>query len=281
MQKIQKQTYEQERALYALKNAIVEECVFSGPEDGESPLKESNGVQVRSCRFDLRYPLWHATDVLLQDSRLSVLCRAPMWYCRRLSLVNVNIEGVKAVRECAHVHIKNSTLHSEEFGWQCKDIQLEDSHLVSPYAFLHSRNLRIKGLKLGGKYTFQYVKDCVIEDSNLDTKDAFWHSENVTVKNSVIKGEYLGWYSKNLHLINCHIIGTQPLCYCEGLVLENCTTEGCDLAFEYSEVQADIRGHVDSVKNPSYGKVVCDSVGSVIFEDAVRPTEGKVIIRGE
>ena len=56
--------------------------------------------------------------------------------------------------------------------------------------------------------------------------------------------------------------------------------EGTDLAFEYSEVDADIVGNILSVKNPKEGKIVADSVGEVIFEDAVMPVEGQVIVRG-
>ena len=33
-------------------------------------------------------------------------------------------------------------------------------------------------------------------------------------------------------------------------------------------------------KNPKTGKIVADSVGDVIFEDAVIPVEGQVIVRG-
>ena len=87
-----------------------------------------------------------------------------------------------------------------------------------------------------------------LENCNLDTKDAFWHSKNVTVRDSVIKGEYLAWFSENLTLINCKIIGTQPLCYCKNLKLINCTMEDTDLSFEYSEVEADIKGNVVSIK---------------------------------
>ena len=118
-----------------------------------------------------------------------------------------------------------------------------------------------------------------IVDSVLDTKDAFWHSENVTVENSIVKGEYLAWFSKNLTLINCKIIGTQPFCYCENLKLINCTMEDTDLAFEYSDVDADVCGHIISVKNPKSGIITADSVGEVIFEDAVMECNGKVKIR--
>lgn len=43
---------------------------------------------------------------------------------------------------------------------------------------------------------------------------------------SIVKGEYLAWYSENLRLVRCKIIGTQPLCYAKGLVLEDCEMEG-------------------------------------------------------
>ena len=118
-----------------------------------------------------------------------------------------------------------------------------------------------------------------ITDSVLDTKDAFWHSKNVTVKNCVVKGEYLAWFSQGLTLINCRISGTQPLCYCRDLTLIDCEMTGCDLSFEYSDVQASINGHIDSVKNPRSGSITADSIGEVIWEDAVMPCDAQVIVR--
>ena len=106
----------------------------------------------------------------------------------------------------------------------------------------------------------------VIEDSDLDTKDAFWHAKNVTVKNSVLKGEYLAWYSENLTLIGCRIEGTQPFCYCRNLTLIDCEMISCDLAFERSTVQAQVKGHIDSVKNPISGRISADSIGDVILD---------------
>jgi hypothetical protein len=131
-----------------------------------------------------------------------------------------------------------------------------------------------------GKYSFQYMDNLEITDSYLDTKDAFWHSKNVTIKNSVVKGEYLGWFSQGLTLINCKIAGTQPLCYCKDLKLINCEMEDADLAFEYSEVEADVRGYIESVKNPKSGKITADSVGEIVKEDPIMECTGRVIIRG-
>ena len=81
----------------------------------------------------------------------------------------------------------------------------------------------------------------VIRNAVINSKDAFWNTEDVTVYDSEINGEYLGWHSKRLRLVNCKISGTQPLCYATDLVLENCTmADDCDLAFEYSTLQAAI-----------------------------------------
>ncbi len=131
--------------------------------------------------------------------------------------------------------------------------------------------MQINGLDMKGKYSFQYLENAVIENSVLDTKDAFWHSRGVTVKNSVIKGEYLAWYSENLKLINCKIIGTQPLCYAKGLVLENCEMQDTDLSFEYSEVNAQIKGDILSVKNPAGGFIQADSIGEIILDENQLP----------
>ena len=157
---------------------------------------------------------------------------------------------------------------------------LADTSVTAEYLFLDSHDVVLDRVQMKGKYSFQYMENLQIRDSYLDTKDAFWHSKNVTVINSTLKGEYLAWFSENLTLIDCHIIGTQPLCYCKGLKLQNCTMEATDLSFEYSEVEADVRGHVDSIKNPKCGSITVDSVGEIIMtDDVVMPCTGKVHIR--
>ena len=105
--------------------------------------------------------------------------------------------------------------------------------------------------------SFQYCRNIEIRNAVIDTKDAFWNTENVTVYDSVIKGQYLGWHSKNLRLVNCRLSGTQPLCYADGLVLDNCEmADDCDLAFEYSDVNATVNGVIASVKNPRSGVIM-------------------------
>ena len=103
----------------------------------------------------------------------------------------------------------------------------------------------------------------------------------MTVTDSEVDGEYLGWYSEGLTLIRCHIRGTQPLCYCKKLRLIDCTMENCDLAFEYSNVRAVVRGRIDSVKNPHRGRVIADEIGEIITTpDSVYPVRAKIVLRG-
>ena len=98
---------------------------------------------------------------------------------------------------------------------------------------------------------------------------------------SVIDGEYLGWHSRNLRLVRCHIGGTQPLCYVDGLVLEDCTfAPDANLALEYSNVQATIKGHVVSIKNPRSGHIRVDSVGEIIIDQNMKaPGDCKIEVR--
>ena len=276
---IKDQCFDEERSLYALDQGDVLDCVFAGPADGESVLKEARDVSLERCDFSLRYPLWHVRGFKLKDCKMDELTRAAIWYAEDGDIRDSVLGGIKAVRECKDIHIRGCEITSLEFGWKSSGVTLEDSSIMAEYLFLDSRDVVLDRVKMKGKYSFQYMENLTIRDSVLDTKDAFWHSKNVTVVNSVVKGEYLGWFSEGLTLINCAISGTQPLCYCKDLKLVDCTMEGTDLSFEYSDVEATVKGHIHSVKNPRSGSITADSVGEVIMEGAVMECTGKVIIR--
>lgn len=281
MKTISNQTFEQERALYNISDTLVTNCKFEGEADGESALKECHDIKVDNCSFSLRYPLWHARNFELLDSNFTDTCRAPLWYCDTGKISNIKIYGVKALRECSNIDITNSYFESEEFGWKCSDIKMSNSKVVAFYLFLDSKNIELDHFELKGKYSFQYVENLSIKDSYLDTKDAFWHSKNVVVKDTVIKGEYLAWFSEGLTLINCKIIGTQPFCYCKNLKIVNCEMIDCDLSFEYSEVEADIIGHIDSIKNPKSGNITVDSVGEIITSGSIMESKANINIKNK
>ncbi len=274
---VEGQTYGEERALYALSHAIVRNCIFDGPADGESALKEANDITVEHCDFRLRYPLWHVRGGFMQSCTLTDTCRAALWYASDMTIDESALWGIKALRECARMTLSGCTVKSAEFGWLCHDLRLKECGISGEYPFFMTRGLCADELKLTGKYSFQYVENCTIENSFLDTKDAFWHAKHITVTDSTIRGEYLGWYSEDLTLVRCHIIGTQPLCYCRNLTLIDCTMEGCDLAFENSEVTATVTGRIDSIRSPAAGHIVAGEIGAIIRDHAIVDGLGCVI----
>ncbi len=276
---IKNREFEEERALYGVKDVVLEHCAFRGDADGESALKESCGVIAETCEFALRYPLWHAQNVCLSHVTMTETCRAPLWYDKDVCVRDSKLYGTKAVRECRNVLIENTDIRSEEFGWFSSDICVKNTAFEGMYAFLHAENLTAQNLNFTGKYSFQYLKNATFHHCTFKTKDAFWHAENVTVYDSVIEGEYLGWYAQGLRLVRCHIKGTQPLCYAKGLLLEDCTMEGCDLAFEKSDVDASLHGHVESIKAPASGRITVDSVGEILPENDGTHGEAQILIR--
>ena len=183
------------------------------------------------------------------------------------------------MRECSDVRMEDSEIISPEFGWSVRGMQMKNCRAGSEYFMMRSDHLRFDHVSLTGKYSFQYITDAVFTNCDFDTKDAFWHAKNVLVKDSTIKGEYLAWYCENVTFDNCTIIGTQPLCYCKGLKLINCRMEQADLAFEKSDVDAEITTAVLSIKNPKSGTITVPGADEIIMDDP--NAMGKVLISGK
>lgn len=257
----------EERALYAIDGARIVDCSFDGEEDGESALKEGRNIECERVFFNLRYPLWHDEGVKIINSEMTELCRAALWYSCDIDIVDSKLHGIKALRECRDIRISGCNVKSVEFGWFSHNLEINNSSFEGEYFMLQATGLDMKDSTLKGKYSFQYIENSTFENCTFDTKDAFWHAKNIVVKNSIVKGEYLAWYSENITFENCTIIGTQPLCYCKGLKLVNCTMIDCDLSFEKSDVEADIVGEITSVKNVYSGYVVADGIGEIITDD--------------
>lgn len=276
---IRNRSFDEERALYGLVNATLEHVRFAGAADGESALKECRNIAVSDATFELRYPLWHTTGVGLSNALFAETCRAALWYTSDAHIRNSRLLGIKALRECENVVIDASEVRSEEFGWSSRNVTVRGGSIESEYAFFHARDLRLENVRFSGKYSFQYVENLVIEGGTFDTKDAFWHARNVTVRNATLKGEYLGWYSEGLTLVNCRIEGTQPFVHCRNLTVVDCEMVGCDLAFEESDVQATVRGHVDSIRDPRSGRIEVGSVGEVVH-DTVSGCGARIVVTG-
>ena len=264
-------TFDEERALYNIEDSTVTDCIFDGPADGESALKECSRITVENCDFRLRYPFWHVTDGHVKNCKMSDTCRAALWYDQNMVIEDSVLGGIKALRECHDITMKNCEIVSEEFGWRCSGLKIENCTLTSMYPFFECKEAEFDKLTLNGKYSFQYLENAHLRNCELRTKDAFWHCKNVTVEDSHVQGEYLAWYSENLKLVRCKIVGTQPLCYCKGLILEDCEMVDADFAFENSEVEATVNSHIISVKNPISGFIKAESIGEIILDTKREP----------
>ena len=275
MKLIENQTFEQERALYNSRGRIIKNCSFDGPADGESALKECAQTQAVRCFFNLRYPLWHNRGLKINNSEMTPLCRAALWYSKDIEITDTRLHGIKALRECSDIKMSGCDIISPEFGWSVNNLDMRDCSAQSEYFMLRSAGLHFQNVRMQGKYSFQYIEDSVFENCVFDTKDAFWHAKNVIIRNSTVKGEYLAWYCQNVTFENCTIIGTQPLCYCKKLKLINCRMENADLAFERSDVQANITSAVLSIKNPLSGRIIVKEVKEIIRD--IPQAKGEII----
>ena len=267
MEKIIGKEFGGERPLYCMKDLYLEDVIIHA---GESALKETANITAVKCRFEGKYPLWECDGFVVRDSILTVGARSGLWYSRNGELYDTIIDAPKTFRRMDGIKMRNCWIPggSETF-WDCSNIDVEDCVIErADYVFMHCENIRLENVKLQGNYGFQYAKNVEIHNSILNSKDSFWEAENVEVYDSVINGEYLAWYSKDVKLVRCHITETQPLCYCDGLVLEDCTFgEDCDRVFEDSDVRATIIGNVTNIKNPKSGHIVLDKLGSLTVDE--------------
>ena len=267
MKILNNQIFDEERALYGIRDTKIINCRFDGPADGESAFKECRNVEASDCYFNLRYPFWHDAGVGIENCHLTEGCRAALWYSEDVIIRNTKLHGIKALRECETVDMAGCDVISPEFGWRSRNVKMADVSVTGEYFMFEAKRLAFSDVRLKGKYSFQYIEDSVFENCDFDTKDAFWHAKNITVRNCTLKGEYLAWYCENVTFENCTIIGTQPLCYCKGLKLVNCKMVDTDLSFEKSQVEATLTAPIVSIKNPLSGTVSVPAVGELIFDN--------------
>ena len=268
-----------ERALFQAHDLRISETLFA---DGESPLKHSYNIELYHSTFRWKYPLWYSKNIVLNDCVLEDTARAGIWYTEDLDADSVIIAAPKNFRRSKNLRLKNVTFYNAaETLWECSDVTIEGVRAKGDYFAMNSSNLTVKDFELDGNYGFDGCKDLVIENGRLLTKDAFWNCKNVTVRDSYICGEYLGWNSENVTFENCSIESLQGLCYIKNLVMKNCRLINTTLAFEYSEVDAEIKGHIDSIKNPLSGTIRAGSIGEIIMEENMVDTRATKIILEE
>lgn len=274
---IENQEFGGERPLFASKHLVLDNVTIHA---GESALKCCTDIQANHCRFEGKYPFWHVRGFEINDCLFTPGARAALWYSQGCVMKNTRVEAPKMFREMTGVTLENVELtDAQETLWHCNDVRVNLCRIDNAdYLFMHSAFININDYTQHGNYSFQYCKDVVIRNAEIHSKDAFWNTDNVTVIDSSLSGEYLGWHSTGLRLVRCHISGTQPLCYCKGLILEDCTFDpDADLAFEDSDLMATITSAVTSIKNPRSGSITVKSVGEIIIDENVQQPANCVI----
>ena len=275
---IQQEYLTEERALFMSKDLAIYDSVFA---EGESPLKESENIELHDCLFRWKYPLWYCNHVCAEQCTWFDMARAGVWYTNDIEVKDTIIEAPKNFRRCDGVKLTNVNFpDAQETLWNCSNVEMDHVVAKGDYFAMNCQNMKLDHFELVGNYSFDGVCNMEIHNARMLSKDAFWNTDNVTVYDSFISGEYLGWNAKNLTLVNCTIESLQGMCYIDNLVMKNCKLINTTLAFEYSTVEAEITSNINSVMNPSGGTITADYIDELILEkDKIDPKKTKIICR--
>lgn len=282
MQTISNKEFGGERPLYASQDLRLEKVTI---HVGESSIKESCNIEAEKCCFEGKYVFWETRGFRVHDCLFRESARSSLWYSSDCHMTDCIVEAPKMFRRMKGIYVENTNFpNAEETLWDCSDITLRNVEIANAdYLFMHSKDIRIENYRQDGNYSFQYARNVEIRNAVINSKDAFWESENVTLIDCEVNGEYLGWYAKNMRLVNCHLTGEQLLCYVDGLILENCTFgSDANLLFEYSILNASIKGDVTSIKNPTSGKIIVNGkCGEIIIDENQKvPADAIIEIKG-
>ncbi len=282
MKTISNQEFGGERPLYMSRDLLLDNVTI---HVGESSIKECKNIEAKNCRFEGKYVFWETYGFKVDNCYFAESARSSLWYSKDVRMTNCLVDAPKLFRRMQGIYLENVKIpNGEQTLWDCDDIEIHNCTIENAdYLFMHSNNIKISDYHQEGNYSFQYSRNVEIRNAIINSKDSFWEAENVTIYDSEINGEYLGWYAKNLRLVRCKITGEQPLCYVDGLIMEDCVMgDDANLAFEYSTINATIKGDVVSIKNPTSGSIkVYGKVGEVIIDPNQKaPADCKIEIEG-
>lgn len=258
-----------ERPLFESHDLRLENVIIRA---GESAIKQCSNIEAVDCRFEGNYPFWHVHSFVIDRCFFDVGGRSALWYSDNLKMTNTRIDAPKMFREMHDIEIENVEIKdADEVFWRCKNLDIKNLKLHGgTYPFMFSSNIRIDGLESDSKYVFQYVKNVELRNAKITTKDAFWEVENVTIYDSELNGEYLaGIRTTSVGKLSHYrraaaLLRPRPR-------IGNCTFgPDCDRAFEYSSVQATIKGAIGGVKNPRTGCITAESYGEIILDENIK-----------
>lgn len=279
MELIKGQSFGGERPLFGIHDTRLENIEIT---DGESGIKCCRNLECDNSKFYGKYPWWHVDGSVITNCYFAPNSRSAIWYSNDMKMRDCVIDGPKFFREMNNLELENVKINdADETFWRVNSLKIKNVELhQGTYPFMFSKNIYVDGLVSDAKYVFQYCENVEVHHAKITTKDSFWECNNVTVYDSELDGEYLAWHSKNVRLVRCHISGEQPLCYLDGITLEDCTFDpACDRAFEdCSHVEANIKGDLTEVKNPISGHITADHIKKITFDKFERGDRKDVVI---
>lgn len=257
-----------ERSLFCLENAIIR---YSNFHDGESPFKEGKNLELHSCTFQWKYPLWYGVGHSVTDCVFQETARSGIWYTHESEFVRCSFLAPKLFRRCHDISIIDSDFpNAQETLWSCLNVSILNCNFKGDYLLKDSSGVKLENVTLLGNYLLDGGRDIVIRNCHFETKDAFWNCQNVLIEDSTIIGEYFGWNSKNVTLRRCKVVSNQGFCYMENVTLEDCYLEGTDLSFEYCTGKATVLDRIESVKNPKHLVLAAKGVKEFILDENAR-----------
>jgi len=258
--------YEGNRACFWVEDTQFDEVRFY---PGEAALMHCKNIEAIHCEFLGHFSLWNTSRIEITHCHFTRYACSGIWYAYDVKVEDCIFNAPGMFRRVKVLIIKNSSFtDARECLWDCNNVKLTNVDVVhGDYILMRSESIDIREAQLQGDHAFYGSRNIIITSTYLDSASALWNAENVTIYDSVLEGDCLGWHSRNIRLVNCTLRGRQPFCYASEIRLEKCIMEDAEDCFENSSIDADLQGHVISIKNPRQGRIRADSIESVIIDE--------------
>lgn len=154
-----------ERALFMGKNLDIYDTIF---DDGESPLKESRGINLYGSMFKWKYPLWYSKNIVAENCHWFEMARAGVWYTDNIAVRRALIQAPKNFRRCKGLELTDVTFtHAEETLWSCDDVTINHVTAKGDYFAMNSNNMKIDDLKLDHRTEHIYHSPGTVKDRHV------------------------------------------------------------------------------------------------------------------
>lgn len=217
---------------------------------GERALFQGANLKIYDSIFaDGESPLKESHDIELEGCMFK--WKYPFWYAKNIT-----------ARNCTWFGMARAGV------WYTDNITVEDAVIGAPKNFRRCRGVTLRNVNFS------------------NAAETLWSCENVELDHVTAKGDYFAMNSRDMVLRDFKLVGNYSFDGVKNMEIHNARMLTKDafwnIAFEYSTVDAEITGKIDSVMNPSGGVIRADRIDELILEkDKVDPSKTKIICRRE